>query len=112
MQEQFIANAHVVCRHDEGLAIHDKCDMANEGFIKNAVNQFAVVTAALGLAADFRSFGRSEVCHLCRLAVAGALRQEPILIRGWIDPARESCTLRNAAPHRHSKLRPMETKKP
>src|SRR5260370_39625468 len=80
VEKQFVTDSNIIRWDQERLAIHDKRDVANEGFIKNAVNQFAVVAAALGLAADFRSFGGGKVAHSCRLAVAGGPRQEPIWI--------------------------------
>src|SRR5712692_4785050 len=46
------ANAHIVCWHDEGQAVSKESDVANEGFIQYAVNQFAIVAAAFGLAMD------------------------------------------------------------
>jgi hypothetical protein len=44
--------------------------MADERFIENSVDQFAVVTPAIGLAADFGSFRGRELAHDGRLIPA------------------------------------------
>src|SRR5260370_39095730 len=56
VQKQLVADTDVIRRDKAWLVLHDKCDMANEGFIKNAIDLFEVVAAALGLAAAFGSF--------------------------------------------------------
>src|SRR6267142_1895410 len=80
VEKEFVADAHVVRRHHKGQTIGDEAEMADERLIENAVDEFTVVAAALGLATDFCFFSRSKVAHSRRLAVAGALRQEPIWI--------------------------------
>ena len=82
-----MANANVVCGHDERHSIGDKCDVANESLIEYAVDQLAVVTAAIRLAADFGFFSGYEVSHETRLAGALAGRQAPIWLAERIDLA-------------------------
>src|SRR6266576_14461 len=106
VEEEFVADTHVVRWHHDRHPVRDERNVANEGFIENGVDEFAVVTAAVGLAPDLCSFGRSKVAHSRRLAVAGGSRQGPIWIDRRIDPAGESCTLWGTAPHQPSRLRP------
>src|SRR5260370_887866 len=64
VEEEFVADTDVVCWDDEGLAVHDESDVANEGFIENGIDQLAVVAsafapAALALDARFDASGRT-----------------------------------------------------
>src|SRR5258708_7710744 len=78
VQKQLVADADVIRRDYDRHSVRDESDMANEGFIKNGMDQFAIVAAALRLAADFCSFGGSKVAHSCRLTGASCSRQVPI----------------------------------
>src|SRR5690242_2409256 len=99
VQKQFVAHPYIVGWHNDWHAIVDERHLANECLIQDAINQFAVVTSAIRLAADFGSFGGSKVAHARRLAVVGALPQAPIWTPG-IDVIRESCRLWSALPRR------------
>ena len=38
MQEELVANADVICGHDEGLVVGDEGDVAYEGFVEDAID--------------------------------------------------------------------------
>ena len=64
VQKKFVAHAHVVRRHNEWQPIHHKPNGAHKGLIENAVNQFAIVGAAIRLALNFAFVSsRSKVAH-------------------------------------------------
>jgi hypothetical protein len=78
MQEQFVADTHVVCGHYNGQSIGDECDMTHKSLIENGVNQLAIIAAAFRFTADFGSIRGSKVAHAGRLAGAHGSRQVPI----------------------------------
>src|SRR6516162_4912197 len=53
-----IARTGEECGDDVGLAVHGKSDVADEGFVEDFVNAFAVVDTALRLAHDACALGR------------------------------------------------------
>src|SRR6266851_8284582 len=75
MQEKPIADANVVRRHYKRLPIRDERDVANECFIENAVDQFAVVRSAIRLTSNARAFGVRKLAHARRLARTAPCRK-------------------------------------
>src|SRR5262245_24661753 len=55
---EFVAIAAVQSRNNERLTIHDEPDMSEETGVKDFVNSFGFVGAAIRQAAQFRAFGQ------------------------------------------------------
>ena len=54
---EFVSGASVGCGNHEGLAVDDEADVADEALIEDAINRFAIVDPALGLADDTSALG-------------------------------------------------------
>src|SRR5205085_1536433 len=90
VEKQFVAHTHVIGRHDNRQAVVDERDLADKSFIEDRVDQFAIVAAAVRLAANLGSFGWHKVlhrwiAHARRLTGAPAVRQVPIWIPVGVD---------------------------
>src|ERR1043166_2900328 len=59
---EIITDASKTRRNDEGLALDDEADVADEGFVKNRVDRRAVVCAAFRETSDLRAFCLSGLC--------------------------------------------------
>ena len=70
MEEEFVSYADVICGHDEGLIVCDEGDVADEGFVEDAIDQFAIVGPAIGFAGDARSWRGRKLAHAGRLVGA------------------------------------------
>ena len=58
---KFVADANVVRGHDDGNAVGNERDRADESLIENRVDQFTVLRAAVGFARDARAFCVLEI---------------------------------------------------
>ena len=56
--------------NDKGLLVFHKPHMADEGFVKNAIDDILVVVSALGQAPDPIAFVLGKLCHGLRPAVS------------------------------------------
>jgi hypothetical protein len=57
MDHEAIADACVAGRDNERLAVNDEPDMADEAFVENGIDGFAIVNTTFGQPTDFCLFG-------------------------------------------------------
>src|SRR5260370_19101256 len=73
MNEQLVANARGTCGNHEWLAVNREANMADETFVKNLIDQLAVVAAAIWQTFQSRARSLGEFVHSVLVLVDSVL---------------------------------------
>jgi hypothetical protein len=77
VQEEFVADTHVVCGDYKWQSFDHESHLANKSFVQDSIDGFSIVVGAIRFASDFGSLGGNELAHIRSLAAgqAGCKRQ-------------------------------------